>query len=200
MNCSSSRGTCPIRPDMPRRRARARTIEETILSKDLLRKYVAYAKRTCHPTMSEDAEEHLVEYYANTRKGYDPESGAVFTARVMESLIRLAEASARARLSPTVDLLDAERAVQVSSHWRSELMPDGYDNTALASGVPKKGRSLHDSILGILRRSGEAMDEQTIVLEMERENTTADATRRALRPFDVGSIYAPSAGKYEFAG
>ena len=80
-------------------------------------------------------------------------------------------------------------------------MPDGYDNTALASGVPKKGRSLHDSILGILRRSGEAMDEQTIVLEMERENTTADATRRALEALRrAGSIYAPSAGKYEFAG
>ena len=174
---------------------------EIILSKDLLRKYVAYAKRTCHPTMSEEAEEHLVEYYANTRKGYDPDSGAVpLTARAMESLIRLAEASARVRLSPTVDLQDAERAVQVSSHWRSELMPDGYDNTALASGVPKKGRSLHDSILGILRRSGEAMDEQTIVLEMERENTPADATRKALGALvRSGSIYTPRAGKYEYA-
>ncbi len=71
---------------------------------DLLRKYVAYAKRNCFPTMTEEAKSRIEDFYVDLRlKGQDEDAPVPVTARKLEALVRLAEASARIRLSDTVD-------------------------------------------------------------------------------------------------
>ena len=68
----------------------------------LFRKYVAYAKRTCYPILSEEAKTALIAYYMNLRDIADSSKPVPVTARQLEALVRLAEASARVRLSPKI--------------------------------------------------------------------------------------------------
>jgi replicative DNA helicase Mcm len=102
----------------------ARDVEPTI-GATLLQKYVAYAKRDVFPTMTEAARERIREFYVDMRsQGTGEDAPVPITARKLEALVRLAEASARIRLSDTVDLEDAERVIDVV---QSSLRDVGMD-------------------------------------------------------------------------
>ena len=60
----------------------------------LFRKYVAYAKRTCFPMLTPEASDALIEYYMKLRAVADSNNPVPITARQLEALVRLAEASA----------------------------------------------------------------------------------------------------------
>ena len=143
------------------------------LHREFIRKYVAYAKRTVHPNLDEEAKKHIINYYVQTRKktGEFQDSVAI-TARSLEALARLAEASARIRLSETATIDDAERAVNLTRLWRYDLMGENYDETSIASN--KKGSRRNDelTILDIVERlsvNGDGRAQQTDVLnEAER--------------------------------
>ncbi|WP_237560421.1 LAGLIDADG family homing endonuclease [Halolamina rubra] len=92
---------------------------------ELLRKYIAYAKRNVYPTMSDEAKEAIEEFYVDLRsKGADEDAPVPVTARKLEALVRLAEASARVRLSDTVEEQDAEKVIGVV---RNSLEDIGVD-------------------------------------------------------------------------
>jgi replicative DNA helicase Mcm len=91
------------------------------IDKDLLRKYIAYARRNVSPTMSPEAEEHFIEHYRNLRGSKESKSPVPITARNLEGLIRMGEASARIRLSDTVTLEDAKRVCKLSTECATEL-------------------------------------------------------------------------------
>ncbi|WP_101295203.1 minichromosome maintenance protein MCM [Halegenticoccus soli] len=92
---------------------------------DLLRKYIAYAKRNVFPTMTPEAKQTISDFYVDLRaKGADEDAPVPVTARKLEALVRLSEASARVRLSDTVEQEDAERAVDLA---RSCLQDIGVD-------------------------------------------------------------------------
>ena len=92
---------------------------------ELLRKYVAYAKRNVYPTMTEEAKSAIREFYVDLRsRGTDEDAPVPVTARKLEALVRLAEASARIRLSDTVEREDAERVIDIV---RSTLESIGMD-------------------------------------------------------------------------
>ena len=81
---------------------------------DFLRKYIAYARRTIRPVLSNEALQALEDYYVNVREtGEQPDSPVPITARQLEALVRLSEAAARARLSAVVSVDDARRAIRV---------------------------------------------------------------------------------------
>lgn len=91
----------------------------------LLRKYIAYARQNCFPSMTDDAMETIKDFYVNLRsKGVNDDAPVPVTARKLEALVRLAEASARIRLSDKVVVEDAERAVKIT---RSCLRDLGVD-------------------------------------------------------------------------
>jgi replicative DNA helicase Mcm len=102
----------------------ARNVEPTI-DAELLRKYVAYAKRDVFPTMTEEARERIREFYVEMRsKGTGEDAPVPITARKLEALVRLGEASARVRLSDTVREEDAERVIDIV---QSSLRDVGMD-------------------------------------------------------------------------
>ncbi|MUV60022.1 minichromosome maintenance protein MCM, partial [Halobacterium sp. CBA1126] len=91
----------------------------------LLRKYIAYSRRNCYPTMTDEAREAIEEFYVDLRaEGQGEDAPVPVTARQLEALVRLGEASARVRLSDKVEEEDAERVIEIV---RSCLQDIGVD-------------------------------------------------------------------------
>jgi len=100
------------------------TVEPTI-DPELLRKYIAYSQQTCYPRMTDEARQTIQEFYVALRsKGADADAPVPVTARKLEALVRLAEASARVRLADEVAQEDAERVIKIV---RSSLQDIGVD-------------------------------------------------------------------------
>lgn len=89
---------------------------------ELLQKYIAYSKRNCHPRMTEEAREAIQEFYTNLRSKASDEGAPVpITARKLEAIVRLAEASARVRLSNEVTQADADRVIEIVRSCLTDL-------------------------------------------------------------------------------
>ena len=112
---------------------------------ELLRKYIAYARKNINPTLTNDAITVLKEFYVNTRNGNAEEQAPVpITARQLEAIIRLAEASAKIKLKDTVDREDAQRAVELQLACLKEVGVDPetgeFDVEVIEGRTPKSER------------------------------------------------------------
>jgi replicative DNA helicase Mcm len=82
---------------------------------ELFRKYVAYARKNCHPKLTPEAAEEIKKFFLNLRSKYVEGSPVSITFRQYEALVRLAEASARVQLRNEVSREDALRAIRLMS-------------------------------------------------------------------------------------
>lgn len=102
-----------VRPPANRRGGRNANKEVELLSMPFIKKYVQYAKMRCLPVLSKGAADHIVATYSALRNDElegNQRKTAPMTARTLETLIRLATAHAKARISQRVDVKDAEAA------------------------------------------------------------------------------------------
>lgn len=126
--------------------------EKDILDIDFIRKYISYAKMNVIPKMTLEARTVLKNYYVSVRSLSSTRSKSVpITARQLEALIRLSEASARMRLSEHILIEDAQRAVQILDKCLRFL---AYD--------PKTGQLDIDKITG--KMSAKSRDIRTLIL------------------------------------
>jgi replicative DNA helicase Mcm len=136
------------------------TVAPTIES-ELLRKYVAFAKRNVFPTMTEEAKAAIEDFYVDLRsRGTEEDSPVPVTARKLEALVRLAEASARIRLSDTVEREDAERVIDIVRRTLEDIGMDPetgeLDADVIETGTSKTQR---DRIKNLKTLIGEIEDE-----------------------------------------
>ena len=73
--------------------------EYNVLSTEFLRKYIAYSRKMVKPVLSQEASEKIKDYYLQLRKLGQAQGAVAITPRQIEGLIRLSEASAKARLT-----------------------------------------------------------------------------------------------------
>lgn len=122
---------------------------------ELLKKYIAYAKRTVRPILSSPALAALSDYYVKVRaQGEEPDSPVPITARQLEALIRLSEAAAKARLSGEVGVEDAQRAIQIMQNFLKRVaMTEGgkLDVDLVQSGVSHSQRERLDIVMRVMR-------------------------------------------------
>jgi replicative DNA helicase Mcm len=95
-----------------------------IIEQDLLRKYVSYSRSYIHPVLTKEAAEVLKDFYLKMRAKAGGEAPVSITLRQYESLIRLAEASAKIRFSNKVEVEDAERSIRL---MKVSLRQFGFD-------------------------------------------------------------------------
>ena len=90
---------------------------KNILTRDFLRKYIYYAKSKINPTLTKEATEYVSRAWSKLREEFtsDEWKGKVIpiTVRTLESLLRLATAFAKSRLSQKVEKEDAVNAVDL---------------------------------------------------------------------------------------
>tara|TARA_B110000444_G_scaffold197371_1_gene188232 strand:- start:24854 stop:26968 length:2115 start_codon:yes stop_codon:yes gene_type:complete len=153
--------------------------DKGIVNRELIRKYVAFAKRTIHPILSSDAQNLLREYYVETRrKGGESHDSIAISARAIEGLYRLAQASARVRLSDEATIEDAERSIRLTKTWRHELMGENFDETTLQSGKKATARNRERIVLEIVRRihaeTGDVASLNDVLTEAGRSDISRD--------------------------
>ncbi len=134
----------------------ALTVIKPAIDPELLRKYVAYARKNIFPTLSDEAKEYFLKYYVGLRmQGQDTNKPVPVTARQLEALIRLGEASARLRLSEKVTIGDAQRVVKILEGCLRKVGVDpetGFlDADIIASGTTKSTRDRTKSVIDVIR-------------------------------------------------
>ncbi len=104
-------------------------VYNTGVTKDFLRKYLAYAKRRIRPKLTKVAIQEIKNFYVRLRNSAKDKEGEVkaipISARQLEALVRLAEASAKVRLDEKVTRKDAKIAIELLQGYMMEV---GYDH------------------------------------------------------------------------
>ncbi len=172
---------------------------------DFLKKYIAYAKKVI-PLFTEEARKKLEDFYVNQRNPASAPSEeedslkAVFTARQMEGLIRLAEAAARARLSHRVEGIDADAAINLYTDYLKALGDLAFEAT---TAVPRSQVSRRLVIEGAIPGDDEeAISMQDIYdrAHSENEEVSMDEVRKILENMSQnGIVYEPKRGRYKRA-
>jgi replicative DNA helicase Mcm len=157
----------------------------------IFRKYVAYAKRTCFPRLTDDARNSLIDYYMKLRDLASESSKPVpVTARQLEALVRLAEASARIRLSNTIEPVDAERVVKIVDTCLRQVAYDAksgsFDIDRVVTGFSKGKRDLIRMIKLAIREladdNGRAQIED-VITRLVQEGHSRDEIRLQIDMF-----------------
>lgn len=150
---------------------------EDILQHDFLRKYLHYAKKRITPILTEEARECIASRYAEMRSRQDERTLPV-TARSLETVIRLASAHAKARLSETVEAeLDVAAAMDILSFALYH-----EDNTNRPEDRPETP-DLEDQRPGkrMRTRPGESTEETTDNIEESEQIDNQGMTLQRLR-------------------
>ncbi len=114
------------------------TVHEGTISKELLRKYIAYARQHCHPLLTDEAIRKIKNFYVQLRNQPSMTADTIkpipISARQLEALIRLAEATSKARLGKSVTEDDAQKAINLMKFY---MMQVGYDEETKSFDIDK---------------------------------------------------------------
>lgn len=177
-------------------------VSEPDISYDLLPKYIMYARNEVKPVLTDDAKDTLEEFYVDMREHGAGDGEAVpVTARKLEALVRLAEASARIRLSDDIEKKDAELAIEIvkSSLEQVGIDPDTgeYDVDMVETGKPKSQRDRIKSLKQLLKDMQEDYDDGVPISDLieaaEDVGIEQDKVEHELKKMkDAGEVYEPS--------
>ncbi len=127
---------------------------------ELLRKYIAYARKQSSPELTDGAIEVLKEFYVGMRGSAEDEDSPVpITARQLEALVRLSEANCKIRLGEKVTADDAKRAIKLQQDCMKQvgLDPDTgkVDIDKVEGRTPKSERDKARALLDIIKELSE---------------------------------------------
>ncbi|MGC8586949.1 MAG: minichromosome maintenance protein MCM [Candidatus Micrarchaeia archaeon] len=171
------------------------------IDSELLRKYIAYAKQNVRPVLTQEASSRIQDYYIELRKLGIKQGAVPMTPRQIEGLVRLAEASAKARLSNKILLSDAELAIFLFEYMLRTLAIDRggrMDIDTLITGMPREKVDKINAIIGIIKKL-EAEEQSAkivrILEEAEKSGIDRATTTKYINELErSGDIYSPKPG------
>ncbi|VVC02040.1 Minichromosome maintenance protein MCM [uncultured archaeon] len=150
-----------------------------------LRKYVSFARQRIKPVLTQAAMDRIKEFYVEIRKRGKSEGAVPVTPRQIEGLVRMAEASAKIRLSETVELSDAERAITLTNYVLDKVSRDRetgrIDADIIMTGRPKSQIDKINSVLTIVQKMQDqlgAAEIARVVEEAVHQNMDEITARR----------------------
>jgi len=169
----------------------------------LLRKYIAYSRTRVTPVLTPEANEKIKEYYVELRRIGATQGAVPITPRYIEGMVRLAEASAKVRLSSKVELADAERAIRLLDFMLKSITLDKglgrMDIDIITTGQPKSKADRIRNVLDVvkeLEKEYDLVEVEKVVEEAKRygidETTTMRIIDEMLRK--TGELYEPKHG------
>ncbi len=181
-------------------------VAEHEIPKELLRKYIAFAKQHVVPQLTDDAIKEIKSYYLKMRgsgEGEGSYKSVPISARQLEALVRLAEASAKLRLSKVVEKEDADKAVELLHYCLSQIGIDPetgkIDIDRITTGITASQRNkihtLKEVIAELEGQIGKAIPiEEITKLALERGIDEAKTDELIERLKRDGDIFEPRHG------
>ena len=180
-----------------------------LIPRELFRKYVAYAKQRIHPVISKEAAEEIEHFYVDLRNKPVSSESALrpipISARQLQALIRMSEASAKLRLSNEVSKEDAKRSIELVKYY---LMQVGYDyesNTfdidKIYTGMTTSRRNkvfiVRDAFTSLKEKLGELIPLDEIKNEL-KDKLSEDEVEESIKELLKNSIiFEPRPGYYQ---
>ena len=184
------------------------TSSEPPLDMEFLKKYISYAKNI-RPVITDEVIERFSDFYVKMRNASveGGEAAAIaITARQLESLVRLAEARARAHLRTEITVEDAEAVINLMTKSLEQVGVDvqtgQIDIDILYSGKPRSLQNQLQKLLQALnemeRVSGSVRDDDLYdALQSDHGIGRAEAARLIGVLMKDGTIYSPRPGYYK---
>jgi len=179
---------------------------EGIIDAEFMRKYISYAKQRIKPQISDEAMEEIKAYYLKMRGSGGTEEvvkAIPISARQLEALVRLTEASAKSRLSPTATKRDAKIAIDLVHHCLSAIGLDPttgkFDIDRITTGVTAAQRSsiavIKELVTELEGAVGKVIPEEDIVREAEVKGIAKEQTEEVLEKLKrAGDLFSPKKG------
>ena len=161
---------------------------------DMITKFIIYAK-TLNPTVPEDVDDILLEWWSTLRKVEQKEGGLAVDIRTYEDLVRLTQAYARLHLEEVATISHAKDAIKmlnISLHTLGMDTP-GQKNASIANSFDKTGWIEHVFKTPVT-------EDQAVSKLMEKSKwfpTEESAKRQIAKLGSTGSIL-DSGGKYSW--
>lgn len=176
------------------------------IEKDLFRKYVAYGKQRVQPVLTDEAIAEIKKFYVELRNAPVSAEGVVkpipISARQLDALIRLSEASAKMKLKKKVMKEDAKLAIEIMKYY---LMQVGFDQETktfdidrIATGVStsQRGRVIvvREALSRLENRMGKLIPLEEIYKELEEKIPKEEIDESIQRLKQTGDIFEPKKG------
>ncbi len=172
------------------------------IEQGFLQKYIAYARKNVFPVLTDEASEKIKDFYVSLRKMGAKQNTFPITARQIESIIRLAEASAKARLSQRVEAQDADRAITLVNHVLNEVFVDRetgkIDSDVIYVGQPKSKVDKLRMMLEVISSLEKKLDLVPIEDVVKEANSVGIDEHYARQLIEIlqrqGDLYQPKTG------
>jgi len=177
-----------------------------VFEKEFFRKYVAYSKRKIKPKLTNEAVAELKKFYVDLRNKPVSSESALrpipISARQLQAIVRMSEASARVRLSPEVTIEDSKRAIDLMKYY---LMQVGYDyetksfdidkiSGKISSSERNKVFMVRDVINELEGRVGKLIPIEEVEKELEGKLTKDEIEEALAKLGSNGVIFKPRRG------
>ncbi|MGB9719733.1 MAG: minichromosome maintenance protein MCM [Candidatus Anstonellales archaeon] len=174
---------------------------------ELLRKYIAYARRNIRPKLTTEAADLIKDFYVELRAMGQKQGSVAITPRYLEGLIRLAEANAKMRLSNDVEKRDAQAAINLMKYMMEQTMMDRetgkLDVDIITTGRSQSERERATTVLDIIKELNSKFDEVEVGLiyeEAEKHEIDRYKVDRIIEELNRrGVIYYPKQGHVKLA-
>ncbi|WEL23686.1 minichromosome maintenance protein MCM [Candidatus Nanohalovita haloferacivicina] len=176
------------------------------IPQDLLRRYVAHAKKK-RPQLTQEAADEIQDFYVSMRSTGSGEdnSSVPITARQLEALVRVAEASARAELKDKVEVSDAQRAIDILKYSLEQIGVDPetgeFDIDRIESGVSSSQRNRVQTIKHIIDKVSGSDDSaaiEDVLDEAEEEGIGRDKAEEVIENLKRdGELFEPKQGQVQ---
>ena len=150
---------------------------QPIFDKDLLTKYITYAREYVTPKLSGEAADRLVKAYTDMRHQGNNKNVISATPRQLESMIRISEAFAKMRLSNIVTIDDVNMAIDLIMSALAKAATDpetGVINmtlmaTGLSSGDMKRIDEIAKNLKGFFESNSARYRKPSKVADLREE-------------------------------
>lgn len=175
------------------------------ISTELLRKYIAYAKQNIKPELTQTAINEIKNYFLKLRSGSSKTGvrSVPISARQLEGLVRLSEASAKLRLSKKVMKKDARKAVELLDYCLRQVAFDEesgtFDIDRIATEMPATQRNklikVKEIIIELEKQVGKLIRFEDLLKAAKENGLSNDEVEEAVQKLKrAGDVYEPKNG------